>query len=48
MIICQKNSDDKVFIKPCADFMVDKTNDTISLINFDDSNNLIKLADESF
>lgn len=35
-------------IKPCADFMVGKINERSSLINFDDSSNLIKLADEPF
>lgn len=38
--------DIKELIKPCADFMVDKINEQISLINFDDPNNVIKLADE--
>lgn len=37
----------KEIIKPCADFMVDKINGQISLINFDDPNKLIKLAEES-
>lgn len=36
--------DIKLLIKPCADFMVDKINEQISLINFDDPNKLIKLA----
>lgn len=33
-------------IKPCADFMVNKINAQISLINFDDLNKSIKLAEE--
>ncbi len=36
--------DINVLIKPCADFMVDKINAQISLINFDDPCKLIKLA----
>jgi predicted nucleotidyltransferase len=40
--------DIEVLIKSCADFMVDKINAQISLINFDDPNNLIKLAEEPF
>jgi streptomycin 3"-adenylyltransferase len=40
--------DIKVLIKPCADFMVNKINAQISLINFDDSDKLIKLAEEPF
>lgn len=32
-------------IKPCADFMVNKINAQISLVNFDDPNKLIKLAE---
>jgi streptomycin 3"-adenylyltransferase len=38
--------DIKVFVKPCADFMVDKINTQIPLVNFDDHNKLIKLAEE--
>lgn len=41
-------NDIQELIKSCADFMVDKINAKISLINFDNPNNLIKLADESF
>ncbi len=37
--------DINVLIKPCADFMVDKINAQISLINFDDPCKLIKLAE---
>jgi predicted nucleotidyltransferase len=37
-----------MLIKSCADFMVDKINAQISLINFDDPNKLIKLAEEPF
>ncbi len=37
--------DIKMLIKPCADFMVDKINAKISLVNFYDSNKLIKLAE---
>jgi streptomycin 3"-adenylyltransferase len=40
--------DIKVLIKPCIDFMMDKINAQISLVNFDDPNTLIKLADEAF
>lgn len=40
--------DIEVLIKPCADFMVDKINAQISLVNFDDPNKLIKLAEEPF
>lgn len=40
--------DIKLLIKPCADFMVDKINAQISLLNFDDPNKLIKLAEEPF
>ncbi len=36
----------KVLIKPCADFMADKISTQISLINFDDPDKLIKLAEE--
>ena len=39
-------SDIEVLIKPCADFMVDKINAQILLVNFDDPNELIKLAEE--
>ncbi len=35
-----------VVIKPCANFMVNKINAQISLINFDDPDKLIKLAEE--
>ena len=38
--------DIKSLIKPCADFMVNKINEKFSLINFDDPNSSIKLADE--
>ena len=38
----------KEIIKPCADFMVDKINAQILLINFDVPNELIKLAEEPF
>lgn len=37
--------DIEVLIKSCADFMVDKINTKISLINFDDPTKLIKLAE---
>ncbi|WP_232220698.1 DUF4111 domain-containing protein [Legionella tunisiensis] len=40
--------DIKGFIKPCADFMVNKIESQSSLINFNDPNKLIKLADEPF
>ena len=40
--------DIEVLIKSCADFMVDKINAQISLVNFDDPNKLIKLAEEPF
>jgi len=40
--------DIEVLIKSCANFMVDKINAQISLINFDDPNKLIKLAEEPF
>ncbi len=40
--------DIEALIKSCADFMVDKINAQISLINFDDPNKLIKLAEEPF
>lgn len=39
--------DIKVLIKPCADFIVDKINAQISLINLDDQHKLIILAEES-
>jgi predicted nucleotidyltransferase len=35
-------------IKPCAEFMVDKINRQMALINFDDPNKSIKLAEEPF
>lgn len=35
-------------IKSCADFMLDKIKMQSSLINFDDPNKLIKLAEEPF
>jgi predicted nucleotidyltransferase len=38
--------DIEVLVKPCADFMVDKISAQISLVNFDDPNQLIKLAEE--
>lgn len=41
-------NDIEVLIKSCADFMVDKINAQTSLINFDDPNKLIKLAEEPF
>lgn len=41
-------NDIQELIKSCADFMVDKINAQISLINFDDPNHSIKLSDESF
>lgn len=40
--------DIKVLVQSCADFMVDKINEQISLINFDDPNKLIKLTEEPF
>jgi streptomycin 3"-adenylyltransferase len=40
--------DIEVFIKSCADFMVDKINAQISLINFEEPDKLIKLAEEPF
>lgn len=39
-------NDIKVLIKPCADFMVDKINAQIPLVNFDDSNKRIKLYEQ--
>lgn len=38
--------DIKMFIKPCADFMVDKINRLIRLVNFDNSEKRIKLYEE--
>lgn len=38
--------DIKVLIKPCADFMVDKINRRIPLVNFDDPNKRVKLHEE--
>lgn len=38
--------DIKVLIKPCADFMVDKINERIPLVNFDDPEKRIKLYEE--
>ena len=38
--------DIEVFIKPCADFMVDKINRQIPLVNFDDPKKRIKLYEE--
>ena len=38
--------DIKVLIKPCADFMVDKINERIPLVDFDDPNKRIKLYEE--
>jgi len=38
--------DIKELIKPCADFMADKINAQISLINVDDPNNVIQLAEK--
>lgn len=40
--------DIEVLIKSCADFMVGKINAQISLVNSDDPNKLIKLAEETF
>lgn len=40
--------DIKALIRPCVDFMVGKIKAQISLINFDDPNKLIKLAEEPF
>ena len=37
--------DIELLIKPCADFIVDQINARASLINFDDPNKLIKLAE---
>jgi streptomycin 3"-adenylyltransferase len=37
-----------MLIKPCVDFMVDQIKAQISLVNFDDPNEFIKLAEESF
>lgn len=36
--------DIEALIQPCADFVMDKINEQISLINFDDPNKLIKLT----
>jgi hypothetical protein len=44
----EHGDDIQELIKPCADFMMVKINAQISLRNFDDPNNVIKLADESF
>jgi len=38
--------DIKMLIKPCTDFMVDKINGQIPLVNFDDPNKRIKLYEE--
>lgn len=38
--------DIRVLIKPCADFMLDKINGRIPLVNFDDPNKRIKLYEE--
>ena len=35
--------DIKMLIKPCSDFMVDKINAQIPLVNFDDPNKRIKI-----
>lgn len=40
--------DIEALIKSCANFMTDKINAQISLINFDDPDKLIKLAEEPF
>lgn len=40
--------DIEMLIKPCADFMIDKINAQISLVNFDDPNKLIELAEDRF
>ncbi|MBA8667730.1 DUF4111 domain-containing protein [Holosporaceae bacterium 'Namur'] len=40
--------DIEVLIKSCADFMADKINEQISLVNFDEPDKLIKLAEEPF
>lgn len=40
--------DIEVLVKSCANFMLDKINAETSLVNFDDSNKLIKLAEEPF
>jgi streptomycin 3"-adenylyltransferase len=37
--------DIEVLIKSCADFIADKISAQISLINFDDPNKIIKLAE---
>lgn len=38
--------DIKAFIRPCADFIVDKINAQIPLVNFDDPNKRVKLHEE--
>lgn len=38
--------DIKMLIKPCVDFIIDKINDQIPLVNFNDSNKRIKLYEE--
>lgn len=38
--------DIKMFIKPCADYMVDKINAQIPLVDFNDLNKRIKLYEE--
>ena len=38
--------DIKSFIKPCAAFMVDKINEQISTVNFNDSSTTIKMAED--
>ena len=40
--------DIEVLIKACANFMLDKINAQIPLVNFDDPNKLIKLVEEPF
>jgi len=40
--------DIKIHVKSCAEFMMDKINAQISLINFDDPDTVIKLAEEPF
>lgn len=40
--------DIKLLVKPCTDFMLDKINEHIPVIKFDNSNKLIKLAEEPF
>ena len=41
-------ADIKALVKHCADFMTNQINARIPLINFDDSNQLIKLVEEPF